>query len=133
MLNNPDKKLVFVTKDDHNAYCLASQVVGFRQEGSEYAVFLENGNSFKCKAKEEYYKELSSILDAKSDTSSKITNFEQMMLEAAQIKLNDKKDPDLGSIICNIFVDNCILCPMKAMCRKNNNKDIVNKWLREDN
>ena len=130
---NLDKKLVFVTKDDKNAYCLASQVIGFRQEGSEYAVFLEGGTSFKCAARESYYKELSEILDQKSNKQSNMTNFEQMMLDIAAIKLNDPKVVDLGAIICNLFVEECILCPLKAMCRKNNSREVVDKWLREDN
>ena len=132
MLNNPDKKLIFVTKDDRNVFCLASQVVGFRQESSEYVVFLESGDSFKCKAKEEYYRELSDILDAKCNKESNMSMFEEMMLESALIKLNDKKDIDLGSIICNLFVNECVICPMKTMCRKNNSKETVNAWLRKD-
>lgn len=128
----PDKKLIFETKDSCTAFCLASQVIGFRQERDEYVVFLENGSDLRCRAKETYYRELTDILDAKCNPNLKISRFEELMSEAAQIKLNDKKDPDLGSIICNLFDMNCLLCPLKVMCRKNNSKDIVNKWLRED-
>lgn len=127
-----DKKLIFETKDNCTAFCLESQVLGFRQESSEYVVFLENGSEIRCKAKEVYYKQLSDILDRKCDPNLKISRFEEIMSETAQLILNNKKDPDLGSIICNLFEDNCLLCPMKTMCRKNNSKDVVNKWLRED-
>lgn len=126
-----DRKLIFQTRDDRNTYCLASQVVAFRQEGSEYVIFLEGGGSIKCAARESYYKELNAILDEKTK-APKMSNFEQIMLDAAGIKLNDLK-ADLGSIVCNLFMDNCIMCPLKAMCRKNNSKEVVNAWLRKDN
>lgn len=133
-MNKPDKKLIFETIDERTVYCLASQVIAFRQESKEYAVFLEGGESFKCRAKEEYYKELTAILDEKSDDSHKMTNFEQLMADTALIKLNDPK-ADLGLIICNIFDKNneCILYPLKPMCRKNNGKEVVNKWLMKEN
>jgi hypothetical protein len=127
-----DKKLIFETKDNCTAFCLASQVVGFRQERDEYVIFLENGSEIRCKAKEVYYKQLSDILDKKCDPNLKISRFEELMSEAAQIILYNKKDPDLGYIICNLFGDSCSLCTMKEMCRMNHSKDIVNKWLRED-
>ena len=132
-MNKPDKKLIFETIDERTVYCLASQVVAFRQESKEYVVFLESGETIRCRAKETYYKELMAILDEKCDDSHKMSNFEQLMSDAALIKLNDPK-ADLGMIICNIFnKDECILCPLKPMCRKNNGKEVVNEWLRKEN
>lgn len=132
-MNKPDKKLIFETIDERTVYCLASQVVAFRQESKEYVIFLESGETIRCRAKETYYKELMTILDEKCNDSHKMSNFEQLMSDAALIKLNDPK-ADLGMIICNIFnKDECVLCPLKPMCRKNNGKEVVNKWLMKEN